>query len=195
MNGLFIIFSLASVYVVCSLASDQNHAVLVIVKQNYENSLSQLTEEQRNDLKQFKLLLSKDRHVNINNPLEKVSDDVLSKIIIKYLKTYKVGPYSASSSQDKFVSDCNQYLVSPCETLRGLFRVSLVLYYARLGNQEFMSSLKREPDQYDTLQTADVCETLVKSTNSICTKSYDYFLKHKRSELIGKLTQCFTGDC
>lgn len=184
-----------SVFVVSSLASNQNHAILVIVKQNYENSLSQLTNEQRSDLKQFKLILGKYKHVNINNPLQKVSDDDLSRTIIRYLKNYKVGPYPASLIQDKFVTDCNKYLVSPCETLRSLSRVSLVLYYARLGNQEFMNLLKREPNLYDMLQTADVCETLVKSTVSICTKSYDYFLKHKKTKLMSKLTHCFTGDC
>lgn len=182
-----ILISLALISVFEIVLSVENQAALDIVKRNYEDSLLKLAGEQVSDLKQFKLILSKDKSVDINDPFQKISDDVLSKNVVKFLVTKSVD----STSEEKFVSDCEVYLEKPCETLRSIFKVSLVFYYARVYDKD----LKSVPNHYDSLQTAGICDTLVKSTDSICKKSHRYLLEHKKSGLLGKLSHCFGKNC
>lgn len=192
MNKILIVFGLISTYLVVGLASDQHQAVFNIIKQSYESSLPKLTGEQRNNLKQFKLILSKDKKAYVEDPFAKISDEVLTKAVSKYLKT-KAGPYHPDTvREEEFVQDCNDYLVTPCEQLRSYFKLPMVLYYARAQEKDFVATLKTQyAEQYDLLETAGVCETLIKTTSSICTKSFNYMKNKKSSQVLGKLRSCF----
>lgn len=169
-----LIFNLA---IVCAL--DENKAVLDVIKKGYQDSLTKLSDEQRNDLKQFKSILSKTSKVD--NPMTKISDDVLVKKVVKYLEQ-KVGSYPVSPEREtKFMFDCDKYLAGPCESLRSSFKMSMALYYAQFGDKKFVNSVKSDRASYDQLETAGVCETLLKATDQICSKSFNYMTKHQVS--------------
>lgn len=194
MNKFLIVFGLISAYLVVALAANQNQAVFAIVKQNHESSLSKLSNDQRSDLKQFKLDLSKVKKVYVEDPFAQIPDEVLTKTVVKYLKT-KVGLYQSDAvSEETFVGECNKYLVNPCEALRSSFKLSMALYYARAQDKDFVAALKTQyAKEYDSLETAGVCESLIKTTSSICSKSYNYMV-NKKSHVLGKLKTCF-GSC
>lgn len=193
MNRVITIFALiASVYLGVVSASDEYKAVLDIIKQGYEDSLTKLTDGQRNDLREFKQILSKTSKVSVDDPMVQISDDVLVKKINKYLEQ-KVGSYQEGAEREtKFMGDCNKYLAEPCEQLRSSFKLSMALYYARFSNKKFVDMVKSERESYDQLETAGICETLLKATDKICTKSFNHLANHKSSKaFFGKLKTKF----
>lgn len=160
----------------------QQKALLDVIERGYQDSLLNLTEEQIIDLNYFKHLLSQSKHVTVDDPLVKISDEVFVKRIVKFLDL-KAGPYPETlkreENQDKFVNDYNKYLANPCEKLRNSFKLSMALYYSKIKDKDYVRLVKQNPRQYNLLETAGVCETLLKFTDSICIKSFQYLVKKK----------------
>lgn len=165
------------------LAEDvQQKALLNVIERGYQDSLLNLSQEQIIDLNYFKHLLSQSKHVTVDDPLAKISDEVFVKRIVKFLDI-KAGPYPETlereENQDKFVNDYNKYLAKPCEKLRNSFKLSMAIYYSRINEQDYVRLVKQHPNQYNLLETAGVCETLLEFTDSICIKSFQYLVKKK----------------
>lgn len=179
MNQILTLFTLLAFNLAITSASDEYEAVLDTIKQGYQDSLNKLSDEQRNGLRQFKLILSKTSKVEVDNPLTPIPDEVLAKKVVKYLEQ-KLGSYPTGLEQEhKFLSDCDKYLAEPCENLRSSFKLSMAFYYARFGDKNFVNLVKSDRDSYDQLETAGVCETLLKATDKICAKSFNYMVNHK----------------
>lgn len=185
MNGsCVVVVALLSIYL-CVVSSYRFEEVLSEIRRNYESSLSKVTEEQREDLIQFKLMVSKGKNVHLNDPFGKIEDQVWTKAITSFLEN-KNGPYLSNSrreeDQDRFVNHYIKYLHKPCEVLKSSLKYSLSAYYSRHDNKEFVDLLKEDASLYNLLEAADVCECLLEMTDSICLKSYRYLLKQKNNK-------------
>lgn len=178
-------------------AEFETETVLKIIKKSYEDSLSKLSEQQRNDLHKFKEILSKSKKVAVYHPFSEVPDKVLIKSVMKYLEQ-KLGPKHEiySIQEDQFINECDQYLINPCETLRSCYKLSMALYYARLQdstpNEDFIDEVLKDSERYNLLETAGVCQILTKTTNFICAKTFKYRVERKRkySVIPCKLFRC-----
>lgn len=186
MNQVILLFTLLTFYAAIVSASSEYAAVLEDINSAYKESLTKITDEQRNDLNLFKSIVSKASGYNVENHTSKISDEALVKKVVKYLEQ-KVGSYPAGSEREnKFLADCDKYLAEPCEKLRVTFRQSMALYFARYEDKAFVKLVKDNKGPYDQLETAGVCETILKATQSVCAKSATYFANHK-SSFLGKI--------
>lgn len=195
MNPNLVLFALMGVYLTIVLADDQRQkAILDIIEQGYQDSVSSLTQEQIIDLNYFKHIVSKSKHVHVDDPLKKIPDQVFAKRIAQFLQL-KCGPYPEKlvreEHQDKFVNDYIRYLAEPCEKLRVSFRLSMALYYSKIDERDFVQLVKQNIRSYELLETAGVCETLLKFTDSICLKSYRYLVDKKTTSKPKRLLERF----
>lgn len=172
MNKILLVIALVNAYIAVTLATTEYNAVIAIIREGYANSEKVLSEQEKIDLDKFKQILGKSKNFDVSDPLCKIPDERLAKYVNKYLNL-KAGPYAADTlTAEKFVGDCKKFLIEPCEKLRTSFKLSMALYYARLDDPKFVTILRSLRMEYDALETAGVCETLIKSTSSICEKSY-----------------------
>lgn len=188
-----VLVAVVSLLSIClgTVASLKYDGVLNEFKKSFEAASTKLTDEQKADLNQFKVTLSHAKNIHLDNPFQTIQDEVWTKAITSFLEK-RVGGYPADlgeESQEKFFNDYNKHLKEPCETLRSSFKVSLVAYYSRHNDKEFIELIKKDTDTYNLLLTADVCQYLVKMTESINTKSFNYLAKQKKKgkTLIGKV--------
>lgn len=178
--------ALVCVYLDTVLALDaRQQAILKLIENGYQDSISKLTQEQIIDLNYFKQLVGDSEHVAVDDPTGKIPDKVFTKRIAQLLNL-KGGPYFdkliREENQDKFVNDYIRYLAGPCEKLRTSFKLSMALYYLNIDDKDFVQSAKQNKRSYNLLETAGVCQALLKFTDSICLKSYKYLVDKKMSK-------------
>lgn len=173
---LFGVISLALV----SAAVDE--ALMNDLKQSYDKTLSELTDEDSNDLDYFKqlVLFQSGDIYTVNDLFFDIPEVALSGAIIGYLN-HKSGPYQLSETEKpKYTEDYHHLLVKPCENLRGLWLQPISVFKGKkIGDKELVKSIKAEYEVYEWLETAYICTHLVDGKNEMADKSFKYMTSFK----------------
>lgn len=182
MNQNIHIITLFGVISLAVVAAVVNEALMNDLKQSYSKTLSELTDEDRDDLDSFKqLVLFRGGDIyTVNDLFFDIPEVALSRAIIGYLHQ-KSGPYQLSEAErGKYTEDYYNQLVKPCENLRGLWLHPISTFRGRkIADKELVESIKAEYEVYELLETAYICNNLVDNKDKMAKKSFEYMISFK----------------
>lgn len=182
-NILIVLLVLAEV----STSSTSNEVFLEEMRKSYRLVVARMPADLRNDLNQFREILTEQEGVNLEDPSYSLKDVAKSmsfpKAIIKYLQR-KLGIHYPTEimrkeNRSKFVLDYRSLLLIPCKSLVDIYSYSISLFLLKKYQPGLVETVKTDREMYNALIAGQVCFYLIELTDLLTDKSFRYMIAQK----------------